>query len=438
MPSKTTAAPTATSGWKKHKFQIGEEGHETDDLDQAKKKAKEANIQTSLATLLRVEHLSLLVGTGLTTAIGKATNAPPISLDAGNFKADRASAVHAFAEKSAKACNRGKPNAEDDIRAAIQLVAGLQILAADTSAHPDPFLDEVRTLAKSWEQALSERFSSLAEDVLAAERTIRKGLTQESGSATRRTLLSFLLSFSMRPSSRERLQIFTTNYDRLLEFGCDLVGLQILDRFVGRLEPTFRASRLNLDLHYNPPGIRGEPRYLQGVVRLTKLHGSLDWKQTDTEVGRRIVRTSLPFGAPSDHSDFPNKETMMIYPNPAKDVETLEYPYAELFRDFSAAICQPNAVLFTFGYGFGDDHINRVISDMLTLPGTHLVIISFDTAGDRVPRFYENNGGSAKISLLIGAHFGSLQGLVEFCLPRPAFDLEISSRPTAASSTGVP
>jgi hypothetical protein len=27
----------------------------------------------------------------------------------------------------------------------------------------------------------------------------------------------------------------------------------------------------------------------------------------------------------------------MIYPNPAKDVETTQYPYAELFRDFAAA-----------------------------------------------------------------------------------------------------
>ena len=59
---------------------------------------------------------------------------------------------------------------------------------------------------------------------------------------------------------------------------------------------------------------------------------------------------------------------LMIYPNPAKDVETLEYPYAELFRDFAASVCQPNAVLVTYGYGFGDDHINRILRDMLDDP----------------------------------------------------------------------
>ena len=50
--------------------------------------------------------------------------------------------------------------------------------------------------------------------------------------------------------------------------------------------PIFRSSRLNLDIHYNPPGIRGEPRYLEGVARLTKLHGSVDWVQNEDEIRR--------------------------------------------------------------------------------------------------------------------------------------------------------
>ncbi len=55
--------------------------------------------------------------------------------------------------------------------------------------------------------------------------------------------------------------------------------------------PIFRSSRLDLDMHYNPPGIRGEPRYLEGVARYTKLHGSVDWVQT----GKDIRRIGLPF-----------------------------------------------------------------------------------------------------------------------------------------------
>ena len=50
----------------------------------------------------------------------------------------------------------------------------------------------------------------------------------------------------------------------------------------------------------------------------------------------------------------------MIYPNSAKDRETSEYPYVELFRDYAAAVCRPNSVLVTYGYGFGDEHINEI------------------------------------------------------------------------------
>src|SRR5690606_6877613 len=133
----------------------------------------------------------------------------------------------------------------------------------------------------------------------------------------------------------------------------------------------FRSSRLDLDMHYNPPGIRGEPRYVEGVVRFTKLHGSIDWVYAN----RTVRRVGLPFGARSlePYTELPGfdnslVESLLIYPNAAKDRETAEYPYVELFRDFAAAICRPNTVLVTYGYGFGDEHINRVIEDMLTIP----------------------------------------------------------------------
>ena len=45
------------------------------------------------------------------------------------------------------------------------------------------------------------------------------------------------------------------------------------------------------------------PRFMEGVVRLTKLHGSLDWFFDKDE--RRIHRKGIPFGAPADHSDVP-------------------------------------------------------------------------------------------------------------------------------------
>jgi hypothetical protein len=108
-------------------------------------------------------------------------------------------------------------------------------------------------------------------------------------------LVSFLMSFSSRTATRDRLHIFTTNYDRIIEAGAEIAGIRLIDRFVGTIAPIFRSSRLEVDYHYNPPGIRGEPRYLEGVARFTKLHGSLDWYTTEGA----IRRFGLPFGASS-------------------------------------------------------------------------------------------------------------------------------------------
>jgi len=161
------------------------------------------------------------------------------------------------------------------------------------------------------------------------------------------------MSFGSRTGTRDRLHIFTTNYDRYIEAGAEIAGLHLMDRFVGSISPIFRSSRLDVDIHYNPPGIRGEPRYLEGVAKITKLHGSIDWFDTS----RNIRRIALPFGA-DDLSSFlkipgvalSGASQLMIFPNAAKDRETAAYPYVDLFRDFAAAAARPNSTLVCFGY----------------------------------------------------------------------------------------
>jgi hypothetical protein len=118
----------------------------------------------------------------------------------------------------------------------------------------------------------------------------------------------------------------------------------------------------------------------------------------------------------------------MIYPNAAKDTETTQYPYAELFRDFAAALCRPNSALVTYGYGFGDDHINRVIRDMLALPSTHLVVISYTDCDGRLDTFLETVARDEQVSLLVGSHFAELGNLVRNYLPRPAVDPIVAER----------
>jgi hypothetical protein len=365
-------------------------------------------IEPWLSAVFQSEHLSLLIGSGFPIAIAARADKTATSMDPPAFSAAHADKVTKRAESLAAEARRGGPNIEDHVRAALQLLGGLEILE-DASA-------------PAWREEIGNALGKFAASVLATERGIGDAIDSgdETGNATAAVLVSFLLSFASRAASRDRLNLFTTNYDRLIEFGCDLVGLRPVDRFVGGLAPRFRASRLDVDMHYNPPGIRGEPRYLEGVVRLTKLHGSIDWRYEN----HGLRRVALPFGAETPEADLASQayESLIIYPNPAKDVETLEYPYAELFRDFSASLCRPNSALVTYGYGFGDDHINRIVADMLTIPSTHLVIIAYGDTGDRIETFLRSVGREPQISLLIGPHLGSLSNLVDHYLPKPAID----------------
>jgi hypothetical protein len=408
--------------WLKHYYKIGTSDVELIAPPDPRDARKQ--IEPWLSAVFQSEHLNVLIGNGLTTAVAYAAGVPPVPMafqlpePALQFTNE----VMEDATASSRRLGREQPNIEDFIRVVNQALPGLRF------SHP--------TVAESWKSTLDDNLTTLINAVLTTERQIRDSVStaEDSGIAAKRLLTAFLLSFASRTTSRERLHVFTTNYDRLIEFGCDLAGLRVIDRFVGALTPVFRSARVEVDMHYNPPGIRGEPRYLEGVIRLTKLHGSVDWISGHDG----IRRNGIPFGAGEGHPDLAaDSNSMIIYPNAAKDIETTDFPYAEMFRDLSAALCRPNSVLVTYGYGFGDDHINRVIRDMLTIASTHLVVISFNDADGRIPRFYQHIARKSQISILLGSHLGDLTNLVDHYLPKSAIDTISARRVEIAKKRGA-
>lgn len=377
-----------------------------------------SRIEPWLTSLFQSEHLSLLVGSGLTTAVqfdacGSADNGMSKTSEFTVYSDE----IEKAAVDSAKKSGRNIANIEDRIRVANEVLNGLKVLqysddASDISTKLDTLRSDLENVIKNFTDNISViEASIMSADPVRRETAINK-------------LVLFLMSFASRTGTRDRLNIFTTNYDRLIEAGADVAGLRLIDRFVGALSPIFRSSRMDVDMHYNPPGIRGEPRYLEGVARFTKLHGSLDW----INIGEDIRRIGLPFGAKTiqpflETAGFDaSYSSLMIYPNSAKDRETAEYPYVELFRDFASALCRPNSTLVTYGYSFGDDHINRVIRDMLTIPSTHLVIIDYSDSSGRIIDKYEQWGHQSQMSLIIGKDIANITDLVNYYLPKPSID----------------
>jgi hypothetical protein len=373
-------------------------------------------IEPWLTALFQSEHLALLAGSGLSHAVHYiATGKLLPGMSEATFTNYNA-AISDKAKESAKLAGRKEGNIEDQIRVVNELIRGIEILSSQDAALEEPL--------KSLRSELRTVLGNFADSVLTGENGLITAPPEKREEAFN-YLVSFLMSFASRTGMRDRLQVFTTNYDRFIEAGADAAGLHLIDRFVGSLAPIFRSSRLDIDMHYNPPGIRGEPRYLEGVARFTKLHGSLDWISTEGQI-RKI---GLPFGSEEiePYLKAPGLSDgkaldLMIYPNAAKDRETTAYPYVELFRDFAASVCRPNSTLISFGYSFGDEHINRVVEDMLTIPSTHLVVIAHGDPLGRIMQTYAKLGRPAQITLLIGAHLGDLRNLVENYMPKPAID----------------
>jgi len=376
-------------------------------------------IEPWLTSLVQSEHLSLLIGSGLTHAIHRmATSQTLPGMNTVSFEIFNKE-IQKEAERTASASGRENGNIEDQIRVANECLRGLEIFAStklkDSVTHQNH---------EKLHLSLSHVLDEFAASILAGEEGIISA-DEKCREVAFNYLVSFLMSFASRTGTRDRLHIFTTNYDRCIEAGADIAGLRLIDRFIGTLTPIFRSSRLDVDMHYNPPGIRGEPRYLEGIARFTKLHGSIDW----VDCNQTIQRIGLPFGAEAidPYLNAPGLKgvgsmQLMVYPNSSKDQETALYPYVELFRDFAAATCRPNSTLVCYGYSFGDEHINRVIKDMLTIPSAHLVVIAYGDSLTRIMKIYEELGRSSQITLLIGDHLGDLQTLVDHYLPKPAID----------------
>lgn len=139
------------------------------------------------------------------------------------------------------------------------------------------------------------------------------------------------------------LEVFTVNYDLLIEQGLESVGASYFDGFVGNLNARFRPDLI-------------EPRDLgeslpKSFVRLWKLHGSLNWKVLSDGTVRRT-------GAAVDQS-----EVAAIYPSDDKYNQSRRVPFLVLQDRLRRALAEPESLTLVCGYSFGDDHLNEILFD---------------------------------------------------------------------------
>ena len=154
------------------------------------------------------------------------------------------------------------------------------------------------------------------------------------------------------------VEIFTTNYDLLMEQAFEDSRIPYFDGFAGSRKPFFDIRAME------------EDSLPCRWARLWKLHGSINW-YLDQEIG--VLRGAA------------NEESLkrVIHPSHLKYDESRRMPYLAMIDRLRAFLKHSSAVLVLCGYSFRDDHINEVI--VQGLQGTPTAIafaLLYDRIGD--------------------------------------------------------
>lgn len=219
----------------------------------------------------------------------------------------------------------------------------------------------------------------------------------------------FIKKILTRPLNLRRANIFTLNNDTLIEQAADAEGVLLLDGFVGTIRRVFRPESYDIDFYFPAQTTEGKVHRFDRVLHLYKLHGSVTWHRCEQNWGN-------PYGLyASLHYQQCSEDDVMIYPSPLKYGQVLGLPYSELFRRFGNAIVQPQSVLFTIGYGFGDEHVIALIRQALAIPSFTLVIVDPDPQNEFFKKIKELE--DERVWLITGLEIGKFSKFVQELLP---------------------
>lgn len=159
------------------------------------------------------------------------------------------------------------------------------------------------------------------------------------------------------------VEIFTVNYDLLIEQALDEQAVPYFDGFVGTTRARFRSDLVEAtssDAHHIP----------SLFARLWKLHGSLNWEQGKSLVVRLGV--PVPSGSPA-----------AIYPSDTKYEESRRVPFVVLQDRLRRALNEPESLTLVSGYSWSDEHLNEPFFEATKRrPRSEVIAFCYDSIPD--------------------------------------------------------
>jgi len=158
------------------------------------------------------------------------------------------------------------------------------------------------------------------------------------------------------PRDRGPRDVFSLNYDTLLEASLDSLRLPYTDGFRGTNRGWFDVGAFD----EASVGI---------AYRIFKLHGSINWTRDASACVRRGRNAN------EDAADEP----IVVYPSEQKYLQTQYGVYETLIGRFRnrLRISGVNNCLIVLGYSFNDEHINEAICDAINSSNSNLTVIAF-------------------------------------------------------------
>ncbi|TYD00599.1 SIR2 family protein [Arthrobacter echini] len=157
-----------------------------------------------------------------------------------------------------------------------------------------------------------------------------------------------LVAWVERADYARPVELFTVNYDCLIETALEARGVPYFDGFVGSLRARFRTDMVEatqLDSDVLLPSF---------YARLWKLHGSVNWAWDQTHPAGQVLRLGNP---------VPTNQIAAIFPSDAKYEESRRMPFVVLQDRLRRALNEPETLFLVSGYSWADEHLNELFFD---------------------------------------------------------------------------
>lgn len=162
---------------------------------------------------------------------------------------------------------------------------------------------------------------------------------------TRLDAVNKLASWVARADYARPVELFTVNYDVLIETALEGLAVPYFDGFVGFAQGRFRTDLVEASHEETDAMI---PRFF---ARIWKLHGSVNWARDQSDAAGDVVRLGRP---------VPNDQIAAIFPSDAKYEESRRMPFVVLQDRLRRALHEPETLFLIAGYSWGDDHLNEL------------------------------------------------------------------------------